>query len=129
MATTLRGTDILFNDGTTQSTAAISTATTYGAVGTYVMAFYSVGANSALTPGTTVAGSTLFRGSDLGAGSDVQVSAVGTANGSQYEVKINGSLGVTTLSLTGTWRHMTYIKNNIINGTSQYLVGLFVRIS
>lgn len=128
MPITVAGTQITFNDSTTQSTAFTGAPTTYGAVGTYVMAFYSVGANASLAPGATVAGSTLFRGQDFGSGSDVLVSAVGAGQGSQYNVIVY-AIGTTTLSLTGTWRHMTYIKNNVISGISLSLVGLFVRIS
>lgn len=127
MPTTLRNTDILFNDSTTQSTAFTGFPTTNGAVGTYVLAFYSVGVNSSLAVGTTVAGSTLYRAADLGAGSDYEVSAVGTGltTGGVYPVAL---FGVASLGLSGTWRHMTYLKNNNGSG-AQYLVGLFVRVS
>lgn len=56
MTITVGGTTITFNDGTTQSTAAVSTSTTFGAVGTY---FYAAGGGGTLALGGTVAGSTL----------------------------------------------------------------------
>lgn len=128
MATTLRGNDILFNDGTTQSTAATGTPTTYGAVGTYVTAFYSLAISGSLAAGTTVAGSTLYRVQDYGSGSGIPVSGIGTASSSDFKLFIITYFGATSLGLTGTWRNLTYLKNNS-STDSMYLLGLFVRVS
>jgi hypothetical protein len=56
MPTTLRNTDILFNDGTTQSTAAATAASAVGTVGTYALAGLNSGS---IATGGTVAGSSL----------------------------------------------------------------------
>lgn len=58
MPTTLRNTDILFNDGTTQSTAATGVPSSITAVGSIVVA--ANGTTSRILPGGTVAGSSLF---------------------------------------------------------------------
>ena len=58
MAVTVRGTDILFNDGTTQSTAAgAGVPSSFGAVGTVALLCYFGTAN--LAAGDSVAGSDL----------------------------------------------------------------------
>jgi hypothetical protein len=130
MATTLRSTDILFNDSTTQSTAFTGFPTTNGAVGTYVLAFYNLAHSSSLAIGTTVAGSTLYRATDPGNGSETMISAVGTGTlTSQFELYTTAYFGATSLSLSGTWRNMTFIKNNSGLGNSYYFMGLFVRVS
>ena len=69
MPVTVRGTDILFNDGTTQSTAAGAITTTSvlnataaasaGAVGTYGFFKDTVGSTHVYEAGTTLAGSNL----------------------------------------------------------------------
>jgi hypothetical protein len=69
MPTTLRNTDILFNDSTTQSTAAVVNTTTVlnatagasvGSVGTYAFLYdQNLGAGSNRNAGSTVAGSAL----------------------------------------------------------------------
>lgn len=69
MPVTLRNTDILFNDGSTQSTAAGAPSTTQvlnatagastGAVGTYALCRLTASNFPAINPGETVAGSNL----------------------------------------------------------------------
>lgn len=128
MPTTLRNTDILFNDGTTQSTA-LSTA--FGAVGTYAVLMNAVNTNN-VNADVTVAGSTL-RYNHTGNTSVVLTNApfVGTRfrdNNSTY----NG--GGTALS--GTWRKMssgvTYQAEVVCCGTRTnyyWTSALYVRIS
>lgn len=125
MPTTLRNTDILFNDATTQSTAYV---TTYGSIGTYVIAWYLLTANATLAVGSTVAGSTLFRGNSA-ASSFRGVSLNSYTDQNTDSLLYGQSLyAVTALSLSGTWRNMTFIANRD-PALSQYLLGLFVRVS
>ena len=69
MPVTLRNTDILFNDGTTQNTAPstpISSFTGTGTVGDFMIGFCTI--SSQVTPGNTVSGSFLFRATSLNMG-------------------------------------------------------------
>lgn len=113
MATTLRNTDILFNDGTTQSTALSTTSVlnatagaAVGAVGSY--AFLSrFPSYSSYTPGTTVAGSSL---------------------------KYSGGNGtaITSSSIpAGTWRCMGYalVQDDGSGGYAAISASLWLRIS
>ena len=97
MAVTVRGTDILFNDGTTQSTAAGAITTTsvlnatagasVGAVGSYAYLVSAV--TGATAPGGTKAGSSLRYAS-----SRIVGAASGATSGSPIPA--------------GTWRCMGY---------------------
>jgi hypothetical protein len=113
MPVTVRGTDILFNNSTTQSTAATTYAPAYGAVGSCV-----IGASTSFTgfevypPGTTVAGSTL-RTYDVSP-------VVATINA--------GFSGAFNPGLSGTWvACMRFYSRNEYTG-SQYTT-LWMRIS
>ena len=120
--------NVLTSNGTTwQSTAPQVTSTAYGEVGTYVIAFYNLSANTNLAVGSTVAGSTLYRSANVGLNTDTAIAINSVVPGSQ--VYISGYINsVTSLSLSGTWRSMTYIENNFV-ALSQYIPCLFVRIS
>ena len=123
MPTTIRNTDILFNDATTQSTAAIINTTNIlnatagasaGAVGTY--AFARRAAN--LSFGATVAGSSLFPTSAA-----YQIIESGVTAGAAL------SLGS---ALSGTWRAMG-TNTDVVSGGCGYpqIYGatLYLRIS
>jgi hypothetical protein len=123
MPTTIRNTDILFNDATTQSTAAIINTTNVlnatagasaGAVGTY--AFARRAAN--LSFGATVAGSSLFPTSAA-----YQIVESGVTAGAAL------SLGS---ALSGTWRAMG-TNTDVASGGCAYpqIYGatLYLRIS
>ena len=99
--------------------------TTYGAVGTYVTAYYSPGFCT-LTPGTTVAGSSLTQ-------KITNRMALGSYYGSLYTgwnanwsvVTPNSCL--TSLSLSGTWRSVVYLAT--CNNAYWSALGTFVRVS
>jgi hypothetical protein len=120
MPVTVRNTDILFNDGTTQSTAAGAIPTAFGAVGTYAVLYNST--TSAIGYNTTVAGSILRQNS---AGS----SFVTIGNPPQ-----SPNLGGTAPA--GTWRSMSHANGRLITSgpygeITNYIFysALFVRIS
>ncbi len=106
MPTTLRNTDILFNDATTQSTAFTGIPTTFGAVGTY--AVLMMGVNTNLATDGTIAGSSLrYNFTPNSAASTLG----GSANSAPFlgrRIRSNNSTydgGGTALS--GTWRKMS----------------------
>jgi hypothetical protein len=108
MPVTVRNTDILFNDGSTQSTAAgaVTTAAvlnatagaSFGGVGTY--AVLMMAANTNLAAGATIAGSSLR---DVGIGGQTQLST--PYNGGQTVSGPSYPFGGTAMS--GTWRKMS----------------------
>lgn len=109
MPVTVRGGDILFNDGTTQSTASNLPANTtnvlnatagasVGAVGTYALLFCATG--GVVNPGTTQAASNL------------------------YFAHANGGYAATRPS--GTWRCMGYVS---ASDPSIFGTTVFLRIS
>jgi hypothetical protein len=116
MPVTVRNADILFNDGTTQSSAAGAPTTTQvlnatagaaaGAVGTYSWLTRTGVETTTFSTGSTYAGSTLrFNGIQRGG---VNVTGVGTP--------------------AGTWRMMSYgLMQN--TGYTESAGGLFLRIS
>lgn len=116
MPTTLRNTDILFNDGTTQNTAAGGAPSAFNAIGSVLSAInYST---SNLFPGNTIAGSSLLYVTGFSAVSATNFCVEGnfsnnlnTRGGSG----MNGLFGVrtgnqgayqpgNTAFLSGTWR-------------------------
>jgi hypothetical protein len=118
MPVTVRNTDILFNDGTTQSTAAGAIPTAFGAVGTYVVAFRAVAADVAA--GATVAGSELRH--------SASVNGFNGFNAGSGPYPAGGS------SLSGTWRKMGGGRTYFVEGTlygNIFIWGqsLWVRIS
>lgn len=122
MPVTVRGTDILFNDGTIQNTAASASQVTttsvlnatagasYGAVGTYTIAYYSTDnlIQSLITLGSTTAGSNLR-------------AIWNSTDGSSY---------FSSRNLSGTWRAVgsayTSFGGNAIDAISRIL---WLRIS
>lgn len=88
--------------------------TTYGAVGTYVIALHS----GNVTSGSTYAGSTLYRNSVVTFG------GLNTNAASVIGTQANFPT-VTSLGLSGTWRAMTYGGNN----GQDWNLGLYVRVS
>jgi hypothetical protein len=113
MPVTVRGTDILFNDGTTQSTAGGAVNTTSvlsatsgastGAVGTY--AFMTAGLGTRL-PGATLAGSSLqYCGIEIG------------------ETNFTAGRAWTGGAASGTWRLMGYNRTDF-NGSGSPSVWL-----
>jgi len=107
MAMTLRNTDILFNDGTAQSTALSTTsvlnataAASVGAVGTYAM--LRPDASVTLNPGNTRAGSALLYASA-------------------------GGMSTTSTIPSGTWRLMGYCLANAL--APQSFTSVWLRIS
>jgi hypothetical protein len=114
MPTTIRNLDILFNDGTTQSTASFSVPSSFGAVGTVTMALIQyTSTNQTIAAGDTYAGSALLRQVDAANNyGSVQYlhglyndNANPTVYGTSYY-----SLSTTSLSLSGTWRVLTRSK-------------------
>lgn len=124
MPTTLRNTDILFNDGSTQSTAAGAVSTTSvlnatagasaGAVGTYALITRAPlpdtsSPGSGLNAGATVAGSSWFYSDGLG-------------------------IRLSTTALSGTWRLMganpASVSGDSYSGyTTRYYGTVALRIS
>lgn len=94
----------------------------YGGVGTYVIAYIPVSAATTLDPNTTVAGSSLLYHSASGANNYTALNLQQTAFGFFPATNV----AQTSLSLTGTWRVLTYMKNTA--GFTYYIAGLFVRI-
>ena len=115
MPVTVRGTDILFNDSSTQSTAAVVNTTAVlnatagaavGAVGTY--AFMGSGSQPTYTPGATAPGSNL------------RFSGISTAS-YQYAYASNAGSPIPA----GTWRCM----GNFVAGGPTLGSSIFLRIS
>jgi hypothetical protein len=104
------GTNITVSGATGAVTVNASTPTTYGAVGTYVMA----GSNAGTTAiGSTRAGSTLVRQT---------TSTYGSGWAGYILIQVGAS---TSLSLSGTWQAMS----NAINDGTYYSLALWVRVS
>lgn len=147
MPTTLRNTDILFNDGTTQSTAATGVPSSFSAIGSLVYAMnYST---SQITPGSTIAGSSILYvtgGTAIGTGAIRLESTSGgyTVNFSTSNQQISGdrtgNLGAfqpsNTAVLSGTWRVLSTCvartssyNSSYVFTTIYYYGALFQRIS
>ncbi len=116
MAVTVRGTDILFNDGTTQSTAATADSRDFGGVGSYAILMNAV--NSDLAVGGTISGSSLR----------YNYSGGGTFGG---HTTSNASYSGGGSSVGGTWRKMSSGASYAIDsyGSRSYYPHLYVRIS
>lgn len=123
MAVTINGTNgIVFNDGTTQSTAITSTTVlnatagaAVGAVGTYAfMVDVNLAANATRTPGTTLAGTGLRYGGAALAGGNYAGSSTATP------------------AVAGTWRLMGFSAGPVDGGCGPVGDGrlsLWLRIS
>lgn len=111
-------------------TISTGSSTTYGDIGTYVLAASTdypctTAASVTTSPGVTVAGSTLIRDASTANNQTSYISGFNTAGGNSSA--ISGYPG-TSISASGTWRLMTYLKRSS-NATYYAPVGLWVRIS
>ena len=154
MSISFSGSTLTFSDSTTMTTAAVagppgptgstgptgptgptgsagsnaSVVTTYGAVGSYVFAYYAAACNNtAITPSYTVCGGSLKR--NLASNMCCQGGGI---NGFYYGNCGNGIHGKTTgitndLSLSGTWRSQAYGLNKY--GGGWYYLNHWLRIS
>ena len=122
MPVTVRGTDILFNDGTTQGTAAtagglVTTANvlnatagaSLGAVGTY--AFLGRNSTGILTPGSTYAGSGLRYAGFIKLDPYLDWTGSSTTDGS----------GTTSPVPAGTWRAVGGTNTTVRAGATMFL--------
>lgn len=143
MPTTLRNTDILFNDGTTQSTAG-GIPSAFNAIGSIVIA--NNFSTSSFFPGNTIAGSSLLyitgfaitptgsatgnadsylEGSTTNFFTQVLYNMGGASNGAINGRRI-GNLGAfqpsNTATLPGTWRVLTGVRlrNTFYEGYNNY---------
>lgn len=125
------GTNITISGGTGAVTVnAAGGSTTYGDVGTYVIAATAFGANTTLAGGATVAGSSLVYATDIGNGSNYLQGFSNVLVRDNTGIMDYGSpaTGWPSLSLSGTWRVMSRARASY-NGGTQYLPALFLRIS
>jgi hypothetical protein len=139
MPVTVRNTDILFNDATTQSSAGITLANAAGlGVGAKIMAFYY--STTALGMGGDVSGAGLFRNTGgqashyIGTFQDGTLSnfdarnrtATFTVSGVTYT-----SIGVGTWRLLGPVHHLgtTYYFDSYGTVTQRISLGLYVRVA
>jgi len=101
----------------------------YGAIGSYVIATDGNGNNfgAAKDPNGTIAGSSLYRNTYLNNGSNGVI-----LNGFQIDTGLLVLASVasfTSLGLSGTWRRMTYSRQDVYNGAAAGSINLYVRIS
>lgn len=125
MPVTVRGTDILFNDGTTQSTAA-AVSTAFDGVGSY--AILMMAANTNLATGGTIAGSSLRY--DSSQSQDLK------NTGTPFYALYRNAAGNSTYTfggsaVSGTWRKMSPGSTYFVDGYGIVWRGfaLYVRIS
>ena len=126
--------NVLTSNGTTWTSAALPaggvtslngqtgaiTNTAYGAIGSYVTAYF----NGSLNSNDTTAGSNLLRATNVRGGLNSLISS--SADFAQPVIgAITSSTGTTSLSLSGTWRAMTHSSNS----GGGWAMNLFVRIS
>ena len=128
MPVTVRNTDILFNDGTTQNTAAGAIPTNFDQVGTYAHLLQTT--NSNLSPGATIAGSSLRHSFSQ---TNTNQSAV-TQRPFRIGLTSTPSYNGGGTALSGTWRKMssevTFSSQNHTYGTDFFWgSALYVRIS
>ena len=106
--------------------SAVGGSTTYGAVGTYVMAYGALSAG--YSAGDTVAGSTLSR-VVVGAGYDrggYNMYNASSGSFSNVALSLTSPDTTTSLGLSGTWRAMT---NGGLGRTGYYQGHLWLRVS
>ena len=98
---------------------------TYGAVGSYVTAYYAPG-TCTLTPGTTVAGSSLTQNISNKMSLGGFYGSLNTSYNACFKVVASNTC-LTSLSLSGTWRSVVYVAT----GGNTYFssLGTFVRVS
>jgi hypothetical protein len=133
MPTTLRNGDILFNNGTTQDSAAatISSSTALDGIGSY--AVLTIAVNTNLAMGSTIAGSSLRYNNPLNNNLNVPPPTNNpfvrtyTRSGTGYNSYNGGGSAV-----SGTWRKMSQgdvYFNDTYNGSAYWGTALYVRIS
>ena len=148
MSISFSGSTLTFSDSTTMTTAAsliagptgptggpgptgpagsnASVVTTYGAVGSYVMAGLFTSNGSYTRAGCTAAGACLVRIADTI--TNTYGGSYNATNASNQSLMIYACGGQTTsLGLSGTWRSMTQSKNVYGAGSAYY--NLYVRVS
>ena len=158
MSISFSGSTLTFSDSTTMTTAATAgppgptgptgtagptgpagsnatVSTTYGAVGTPVIAAFLSGCcTSVLAAGSTVSGACLVRAatSVFSVGACYHGGAMNTSVNTGYppafigRINTASSSNYTSLGLSGTWRSMTYSKSNSYLSA---LYNLYVRVS
>lgn len=109
--------------GSTVNVAAEIASIPYGGVGSYVIAYIEATASTTVFPGTVFSGNTLRY--YVASTSNNYTTLNAWAQSSSTYLASNG-LSTSTLSLSGSWRLMTYIINTI--GSQVPIAGLFVRI-
>lgn len=151
MAVTVRGTDILFNDGTTQSTAAGTSAKfdASDSIGSVQVLYYSGGPGSTTSTqkknGDTISGSYLFRSTSAAAGYGTGTTSA--TNSAIALLHISGSSRInqttafssqaypsgtwTATPATGTWRFLSSCFGAMYDGYSMTLFygALVIRIA
>lgn len=95
----------------------------YGEVGSYVIAYIEATASTTFFPGTVFSGNTL-RYYVAGTSNNYTALNAWAPNSGTYLA--SPGLSTSTLSLSGSWRLMTYIINTA--GSTVPIAGLFVRI-
>lgn len=128
MPTTLRNTDILFNDGTTQSTAATGVPSSFSAVGSVL--WLVNWSTSNLFPGNTVAGSSLLYVTGGTKSSTSFILEGSLPGGTIYsptnviQGERNGNVGAyqpsNTSTLSGTWRVLSACTSRSSTYESSY---------
>lgn len=108
-------------------TSAVNAASTYGGIGSYVIAFYPLAQNAVVAANANVNGSDLYKMTDPPDSSNEFLGLAARASGSVAIVAT--AANVESLGLTGTWRVMTRIKNANNSAGTVYVIGMFVRIS
>jgi hypothetical protein len=123
MPVTVRNTDILFNNGTTQSTAASAASTDFGGVGSY--AVLMMAADNNLASGGTIAGSSLRV--------NAQINQSITLTSNPFpNTSVGGSYVGGGSAVSGTWRKMSGGVVFLFDsqyGLRYYANALYVRIS
>jgi hypothetical protein len=130
MPVTVRNADILFNDGTTQTTAAGAVTTTQVLNATAAAAVGAVGSYAFLAPPspTGFVSNFYFPGTTV-AGSNLRYAGVGYDKYGSYSPAVPNISTDSTPS--GTWRCMGFsiASSNDAIGTRGYHASLFLRIS
>jgi hypothetical protein len=148
MPVTVRGTDILFNDSTTQSTAATGVPSSFSAVGS-IMLVANFSTSSLLVGGTIAGSSLLYTPIGATAGASLVV-LEGGVPGVRWAALVDGriygsrtgNIGAfqpsNTATLSGTWRVLSpmaarssiYVNDYSENRTDiSYVCGFVQRIS
>ena len=133
MAVTVRGTDILFNDGTTQSSAGMAVPSSITSIGGHIVAIRTTTNN--MTLGGTISGSYLFYASNVGGNADSFFSYTSVPFNIQNRTTAYSHNNVTYVPIgVGTWMMVAgaaYHPGCISDGYGNYLqyTALWRRIS